>query len=90
MTGARPQAETELADALHLTPKDKLAEHYLGQLKSNLALTPPTPQQIAPQSQQANLQAPQMGGQPQAVPQSPQTIPQPPEMATEPPQAPTR
>ena len=41
MTGARDNAKTEFADALKLTPKDKLASHYLQQLQSNSPLTPP-------------------------------------------------
>ena len=41
MTGARDNAKTEFADAVKLTPKDKLAEHYLKQLQSNAPLTPP-------------------------------------------------
>jgi hypothetical protein len=41
MIGARDNAKTELAEAAKLTPKDKLAGHYLQQLQSNSPLTPP-------------------------------------------------
>lgn len=41
MTGARDEAKTELADAAQLTPKDKLAVHYLAELNANKPLTPP-------------------------------------------------
>jgi tetratricopeptide (TPR) repeat protein len=41
MLGARDNAKTEFADAVKLTPKDKLASHFLDQLKSNSPLTPP-------------------------------------------------
>ncbi len=41
MTGARDTAKTEFSDAVKLTPKDKLAAHYLEQLQSNVPLTPP-------------------------------------------------
>ena len=41
MTGARDNAKTEFADAVKLTPNDKLAGHYLQELKSNAPLTPP-------------------------------------------------
>jgi len=41
MTGARDDAKTEFAQAVNLTPKDKLASHYLKQLESNAPLTPP-------------------------------------------------
>ncbi len=41
MTGARDNAKTEFADAVKLTPKDKLASHYLKELQSNEPLTPP-------------------------------------------------
>ena len=41
MTGARDNAKAELADAVKLTPNDKLASHYLDQLKANAPLTPP-------------------------------------------------
>jgi Flp pilus assembly protein TadD len=41
MTGARDDAKTELAEAVKLTPNDKLASHYLQQLQSNSPLTPP-------------------------------------------------
>ena len=41
MTGARDNAKMEFADAVKLTPKDKLAGHYLQELKSNSPLTPP-------------------------------------------------
>ena len=41
MTGARDDAKTEFAEAVKLTPGDKLAGHYLQQLQSNSALTPP-------------------------------------------------
>ena len=35
MIGARDNAKTQFADAVKLTPKDKLASHYLEELKSN-------------------------------------------------------
>ena len=41
MIGAKPDAQSEFADAVNLTPKDKLAEHYLAELKANQPLTPP-------------------------------------------------
>lgn len=41
MTGARDNAKTEFASAVKLTPKDKLASHYLRELQSNSPLTPP-------------------------------------------------
>ena len=41
MIGARDNAKTEFADAVKLTPKDKLAAHYLQELQSNSPLTPP-------------------------------------------------
>ncbi len=41
MIGARDNAKTEFADAVKLTPNDKLAGHYLQELKSNAPLTPP-------------------------------------------------
>jgi tetratricopeptide (TPR) repeat protein len=41
MTGSRDNAKTELAEAVKLTPNDKLASHYLQQLISNSPLTPP-------------------------------------------------
>ena len=41
MTGARDNAKTQFADAAKLTPKDKLAGHYLQELQSNAPLTPP-------------------------------------------------
>jgi hypothetical protein len=41
MIGARDNAKTEFAEAVKLTPTDKLASHYLKQLQSNLPLTPP-------------------------------------------------
>ena len=41
MIGARDNAKTEFADAVKLTPNDKLASHYLHQLQSNTPLTPP-------------------------------------------------
>jgi tetratricopeptide (TPR) repeat protein len=41
MTGARDNAKTEFTEAVKLTPKDKLAAHYLEQLNSNAAITPP-------------------------------------------------
>jgi tetratricopeptide (TPR) repeat protein len=41
MTGARDNAKTELADAVKLTPHDKLASHYLQEIQSNSPLTPP-------------------------------------------------
>ncbi len=41
MTGARDNAKTEFAEAVKLTPNDKLASHYLQQLQSNSPLTPP-------------------------------------------------
>ena len=47
MTGARDNAKTEFAQAVKLTPKDRLAEHYLKELQSNSPLTPPKPPQTA-------------------------------------------
>jgi tetratricopeptide (TPR) repeat protein len=41
MIGARNEAKAEFADVVKLTPKDKLASHYLQQLQSNAPLTPP-------------------------------------------------
>ena len=41
MTGARDNAKTQFAEAVKLTPSDKLASHYLQQLQSNSPLTPP-------------------------------------------------
>ena len=41
MIGARDNAKKEFAEAVKLTPTDKLASHYLKQLQSNLPLTPP-------------------------------------------------
>ena len=41
MIGARDNAKAEFADAVKLTPDDKLASHYLDQLKANAPLTPP-------------------------------------------------
>ena len=41
MTGARDNAKAEFSEAVKLTPKDKLANHYLQQLESNSPLTPP-------------------------------------------------
>ncbi len=41
MTGARDNAKTEFAEAVKLTPKDKLADYYLQKLESNSPLTPP-------------------------------------------------
>jgi hypothetical protein len=41
MIGARDNAKTQIADAVKLTPSDKLAGHYLQQLQSNAPLTPP-------------------------------------------------
>ena len=38
MTGARPNAEEQFAEAVKLTPKDKLAAHYLAALKANQPL----------------------------------------------------
>ncbi len=52
MIGARDNAKTELADAVKLTPKDKLAGHYLQELKSNSPLTPP---QMASRPQDKSL-----------------------------------
>jgi len=49
MTGARDNAKTEFAEAVKLTPGDKLAGHYLQQLQSNSPLTPP-PMASKPQS----------------------------------------
>ena len=41
MTGAHNEAKNEFAEAVKLTPKDKLASHYLKELDSNAPLTPP-------------------------------------------------
>jgi tetratricopeptide (TPR) repeat protein len=41
MTGARDNAQAQLAEAAKLTPDDRLASHYLQQLKSNTPLAPP-------------------------------------------------
>ena len=41
MIGARDNAKTQFAEAVKLTPGDKLAAHYLQQLQSNSPLTPP-------------------------------------------------
>jgi len=41
MTGARENAKAEFAQAVKLTPDDKLANHYLQELQSNVPLTPP-------------------------------------------------
>jgi len=41
MIGARGNAKTQFAQAVKLTPKDKLASHYLEQLQSNAPLEPP-------------------------------------------------
>jgi tetratricopeptide (TPR) repeat protein len=41
MIGTRDNAKTEFAEAVKLTPKDKLASHYLQELQSNSPLTPP-------------------------------------------------
>ena len=52
MIGARDNAKTEFADAVKLTPKDKLAGHYLQELQSNSPLTPP---QMASRPQDKSL-----------------------------------
>ncbi len=41
MIGARDNAKTQFADAVTLTPKDKLADHFLKELQSGTPLTPP-------------------------------------------------
>jgi len=41
MIGARDNAKTQFAEAVKLTPKDKLASHYLQELESNAPLAPP-------------------------------------------------
>ena len=41
MIGARDNATTQFASAAKLTPGDKLASHYLQELKSHAPLTPP-------------------------------------------------
>ena len=41
MIGAAPDAQSQFAEAVKLTPKDKLAAHYLTELKANQPLTPP-------------------------------------------------
>ncbi len=41
MIGARDNAKGQFAEAVKLTPNDKLASHYLQELKSNAPLTPP-------------------------------------------------
>jgi Flp pilus assembly protein TadD len=41
MIGSRDRAKTQFAEAVKLTPADKLAGHYLGELESNAPLTPP-------------------------------------------------
>jgi len=41
MTGARENAKSQFAEAVKLTPNDKLASHYLEELQSNKPLTPP-------------------------------------------------
>ena len=41
MIGARDNAKTQFADAVRLTPDDKLAGHYLQELQSNSQRTPP-------------------------------------------------
>lgn len=41
MTGAQSAAKSELAEAVKLTPDDKLAEHYLKQLQSGATISPP-------------------------------------------------
>ncbi len=41
MIGARDNAKAEFAKAVNLTPKDRLAEHYLAELKANSPITPP-------------------------------------------------
>lgn len=44
MTGARDNAKAQFAEAVKLTPDDKLAAHYLKQLQSNSPITPPAPE----------------------------------------------
>ena len=41
MTGAKEQAKRHFAEAVKLTPNDKLAQHILKQLESNSPVTPP-------------------------------------------------
>ncbi|MGA2617932.1 MAG: hypothetical protein ABSF26_09995 [Thermoguttaceae bacterium] len=41
MTGAKDNAKTELTEAVKLTPQDKLAAHFLKQIKANEPLSPP-------------------------------------------------
>jgi hypothetical protein len=41
MIGARANAEAEFAEAAKLSPNDRLAGHYLKQLRANAPLTPP-------------------------------------------------
>jgi len=41
MIGARDNAKAEFANAVKLTPNDRLASHFLTQLQSNEPLTPP-------------------------------------------------
>ncbi len=56
MMGARPSAQAQFADAVELAPNDKLAAHYLAELKANSPLTPPqitAPPQTATKVQSA-------------------------------------
>jgi tetratricopeptide (TPR) repeat protein len=41
LTGHRDEAQKQLAEALKLTPKDKLAEYVLKQLQTGQPITPP-------------------------------------------------
>src|SRR5208282_5023976 len=52
MTGARDNTKIQFADATQLTPKDKLASHYLKELQANEPLTPP---QMASKPQSKSL-----------------------------------
>ena len=49
MTGARDNARTQFAQAVRLTPSDKLAGHFLRQLQINGPLTPPPQMASRPQ-----------------------------------------
>ncbi len=85
MIGAHDDAKAELADAVKLTPKDKLAAYYLNELNANKPLTPPPMTAIMQQRQpQPPTQAQQPAqGQIPSQPQAPQTPAQP-QMATHP------
>ena len=47
MTGARNAAEPQIADAVKLAQKDKIATHSVRRFQSNKPLTPPQPPQTA-------------------------------------------